>query len=317
MTGWQKALYALVGALILLAFVPSALSPDPPRLELTVLVQAGAFVPSAILIPSYGTVVNLTIRNNDSSLTPTFTVASATADVIHRDLTFSVNVTVEFTVVGPNRVAYNGTEYTVNGVGGVGFVSRTGTGLSGLIVVGVPPPDPDLMPVVYFRINATEVDGNTAFEPSTLRLPQHPARVHVRVVALVALPHTFSLRTPGGEVRNYWMNDTGDMVEVTFDVFAPGQIVLGGVTLTVEQEGGGTRFFCGPHETAGMVGKFVVGAEPVAVKPVENGVFLRAYWIGLVGIFATILLTIVAYWVIKGQSVHHVDHSGHVRRGLP
>jgi len=326
MTGWQKASYPLVGALILLAFLPNASAPGEPRLELTVLVQNGAFVPSTILIPSYGTVLNLTIRNEDATLipAPTFTIRSGTTDVVDLALNLSVNWTVEFTVTGPNAIRVGTTDHVVTGVGGIAFRSRSQSTLAGLILVGVAPPDPNEMPVVYVRINATTVNDKTVFVPDTIRLPQTPVRVHALIVNTdpsSTMQHSFSFRS-GATDYNYWVNRSGDSIEVEFEILAAGRIRLGGAELVVEQAKGGTQFFCLPHRGAGMLGTgmlgtFVVGAEARPESVVENGVFLRAYWIGLVGIFATILLMIVAYWVIKGQSVHHRDHSGHVRRGLP
>ena len=71
-------------------------------------------------------------------------------------------------------------------------------------------------------------------------------------------------------------------------------------------------------ETLGMVGHVVLGTGQSAptTTPAE-GVFLRAYWIGLLGIAGTFLLIGISYFVIKGSSRHFRDHSEHVRRGGP
>jgi len=43
MTGWQKASYPLVGAVVLMALVPGFIAAGEARLELTVVVRGGAF----------------------------------------------------------------------------------------------------------------------------------------------------------------------------------------------------------------------------------------------------------------------------------
>src|SRR3990172_3146380 len=184
MTGWQKASSPLVGAVILLAFLPNASAPGEPRLELTVLVQNGAFVPSTILIPSYGTVLNLTIRNEDATLIPAppFTIQSGTTDVVDLPLDFGLNRTVEFTVTAVNAIRLGTVDHAVEGEGGVAFSSRSQPALRGLITLGVVPPDPNAMPVVYVRINATTEHERPVFVPDTIRLPQIPVRVHALIV---------------------------------------------------------------------------------------------------------------------------------------
>ena len=65
-----------------------------------------------------------------------------------------------------------------------------------------------------------------------------------------------------------------------------------------------------------MVGNIVVGGTTTAAAP-EIGVFLRAYWIGLIGLAAMLVWTGIAYFIIKSSSRHLRDHHDHIRRGLP
>lgn len=75
----------------------------------------------------------------------------------------------------------------------------------------------------------------------------------------------------------------------------------------------------GLHRQLGMEGTFIVGVAPTVEGPeaVEQGLPLRAYWIGLIGILAMIAVIIVAYFAIKYESRHQTDHREHRRRGLP
>ncbi len=81
-------------------------------------------------------------------------------------------------------------------------------------------------------------------------------------------------------------------------------------------------YFCsvGNHRQDGMEGFFIVTdtgdiGTPDEVGP--QGVELRAYWIGLIGIFAMVAVVVVSYFVIKYESRHHTDEREHRRRRLP
>src|SRR5207237_8482210 len=81
--------------------------------------------------------------------------------------------------------------------------------------------------------------------------------------------------------------------------------------------GGGIVFYCIPHRGTGMVGSIALAGALTAGTPPEKGILLRAYWIGIIGIAATLLWTIISYFLIKSSSRHFRDHREHVRRGLP
>ena len=75
------------------------------------------------------------------------------------------------------------------------------------------------------------------------------------------------------------------------------------------------------HAISGMWGLLVVGqvGDPATDGPAPGteGVALRAYWIGLIGIFSMVAVIVVSYFAIKYESRHHTDHREHKRRGLP
>jgi hypothetical protein len=64
-----------------------------------------------------------------------------------------------------------------------------------------------------------------------------------------------------------------------------------------------------------MQGRIVLASEQA--PEAEKGILLRAYWIGIIGIAATLGWVGVSYFVIKSSSRHFTDHREHVRRGLP
>src|SRR5712692_7356343 len=92
-------------------------------------------------------------------------------------------------------------------------------------------------------------------------------------------------------------------------------ITYKGASFTPESSGQGIRWFCIPHRAAGMTGEILL-AGLTAPTP-EKGILIRAYWIGIIGIAATLAWTIVSYFIIKSSSPHFKDHSEHLRKGLP
>lgn len=104
---------------------------------------------------------------------------------------------------------------------------------------------------------------------------------------------------------------------LNFTVLSMTRILYNGTTFTPEvAPQGGILFFCIPHRGAGMVGRIAM-AGVTTPQTAEKGILLRAYWIGIIGIAATLLWTIISYFVIKSSSRHFRDHSEHVRRGGP
>jgi hypothetical protein len=109
----------------------------------------------------------------------------------------------------------------------------------------------------------------------------------------------------------------GQTKVLNFTVLSMTRILYNGTTFTPEvAPQGGILFFCIPHRTAGMVGRIAMAGVTTA-QPTEKGILLRAYWIGIIGIAATLLWTIISYFVIKTSSRHFRDHSEHVRKGGP
>ena len=157
--------------------------------------------------------------------------------------------------------------------------------------------------------NATADGTGLFFEPNEIVVSPPPVLVNVTFinidfVAASNVQHNFTLIVNGtffttplldpGETGfvEFWLNETG---EYPFFCAVPG------------------------HRGLGMEGVFIVGLTlGETVGPAgPQGVELRAYWIGLIGIFSMIAVIIVAYFALKSESRHHTDHREHRRRGLP
>ena len=164
------------------------------------------------------------------------------------------------------------------------------------------------------------VGANFVFSPATIILPQVPILLNVTLFnnGTVDTLHTFSIRDSTGTNRvNIQTPAHGSRASLEFTVKTANTIVLGAQSFQAEASpAGGIKFYCVPHEAVNMIGNIVVGGTTTSAAP-EIGVFLRAYWIGLIGLAAMLVWTGIAYFIIKSSSRHLRDHHDHIRRGLP
>ncbi|HKZ99301.1 MAG TPA: hypothetical protein VJ326_06920 [Thermoplasmata archaeon] len=134
--------------------------------------------------------------------------------------------------------------------------------------------------------------------------------------------------TTAGIIHTFTINDENETLQVNSGNISPNatvqlefivesidRIVFGNVSFAPETAAGGIVFYCIPHRGTGMVGDIVLAslAEP---EP-EKGILLRAYWIGMIGIFAMIGWIGISYFIIKSSSPKFTDQREHVRKGLP
>jgi plastocyanin len=109
---------------------------------------------------------------------------------------------------------------------------------------------------------------------------------------------------------NSMTNITFSNTTVTNRSFTPGPPPLG-------TDNGTIQWYCIPHVGLGMKGTIALAGVKTTAGPEENGVFLRAYWIGIIGIAAMLVWIGISYYIIKGSSPRFKDNRGHVRKGLP
>ena len=130
--------------------------------------------------------------------------------------------------------------------------------------------------------------------------------------------HSFTINDVNGTARiNTGTLPPGVTKVLNFTVLSMTRIAYNGTSFAPEvAPQGGILFYCVPHRGAGMTGRIAMAGVSTA-PPAEKGILLRAYWIGIIGIAATLLWTIISYFVIKSSSRHFRDHSEHVRRGGP
>lgn len=185
-----------------------------------------------------------------------------------------------------------------------------------LILAGLPlflPPaaaqEPPLK--LFVRIEGRGAEGGAVLSmaPAEIVIGSSPILVNVTFV-------NNDTGSPAGARHNF-------RTEIGMAVYETPLIPLGSqsqIEFWINVTGEEIPYWCNVpgHRMLGMEGKFVVGLGGGA--PGDGGVqglALRAYWIGLLGLFSMVAVIILAYFVIKYESRHHADHREHRRRGLP
>ncbi len=172
-------------------------------------------------------------------------------------------------------------------------------------------------PTLTVFVFGETVGGKQVFSPAQILIPQVPVHLVVTFHNNDTIQHTFSMNDVNGtlQVSTDYVNPAQN-VTVEFTVVTMTQVALNnGTRFTPEAGANGILFYCIPHRGAGMTGQIVLAS--VAPPAAEKGILLRAYWIGIIGIAITLVWVGVTYFVIKSSSRHFVDHSEHVRKGLP
>ncbi len=188
------------------------------------------------------------------------------------------------------------------------------------------------IPILYLTVQGESVGTSYRFSPSVILIPQVPIVMnitfHNNQTAGSNVAHTFTINdasgnpvidtglvNPQGNVTfqftiNSMTNITYSNATLTNRSFAPGPFPNGAANGTIQ-------WYCIPHAALGMTGVIMLAsALPTSVPP-QKGVFLRAYWIGMIGIASMIVWVGISYFVIKSSSPRFKDHKEHVRKGLP
>ena len=180
-----------------------------------------------------------------------------------------------------------------------------------------------LAPKLYVTVGVDQ-GGATHFLPGTIIIPQINITLNITFVNNYTvgggMVHTFSIANSDNSVIVINNLTTGSVapganLSFEFHINSLTNITYKGASFTPESSGQGIRWFCIPHRAAGMTGEILL-AGLTAPTP-EKGILIRAYWIGIIGIAATLAWTIVSYFIIKSSSPHFKDHSEHLRKGLP
>lgn len=188
------------------------------------------------------------------------------------------------------------------------------------------------VPELTIQIRGESLGTSFVFVPSVILVPQVPIVLNITfynnqsVSSTVA--HTFTIDDAQGNHAidtglvspqtnvslrfriNSMTNVTFSNSTVTNRSFTPGPPPLGTANGTVQ-------WYCIPHVGLGMKGTIALAGLQPTKGPEENGVFLRAYWIGIIGIAAMLVWIGISYFIIKGSSPRFKDNREHVRKGLP
>lgn len=188
------------------------------------------------------------------------------------------------------------------------------------------------VPELTIQVRGEASGTSFVFVPAVILIPQVPIVLNITfynnqsVSSVVA--HTFTINdNKGNPVIDTGLVNPQTNVSVRFRINSMTNITFSNRTVTnrsftpgpppLGTDNGTIQWYCIPHVALGMKGTIALaGVQPTA-GPEQNGVFLRAYWIGLIGIAAMLVWIGVSYFIIKGSSPRFKDNRGHVRKGLP
>lgn len=160
--------------------------------------------------------------------------------------------------------------------------------------------------------------GQLQFSPATILIPFVNVTLNVTFVNNYTAPgaeHTFSISNSEQDLVIHTGNvPPGGSASVEFRIVTMSNISYNGTSFRPEALGTAIRFFCVPH-SPNMQGRIALASETAPEG--EKGILLRAYWIGIIGIAATLGWVVISYFIIKSSSRHFTDQREHVRRGLP
>ncbi|HII40669.1 MAG TPA: hypothetical protein HA326_05570 [Thermoplasmata archaeon] len=177
------------------------------------------------------------------------------------------------------------------------------------------------IPVLSITIEGLQNGTAFQFSPSQILLPQVPIILNVTFYnnqsVASGVPHTFTINNNAAKpVIN---SDLKPQENATFQftVNSLTNITYNGTSFTPEAgPTGGIRFYCVYHQPQ-MVGEIVLAGAPSAAGQEQKGMFLRAYWMWIIGIAAMLVWVGISYFIIKGSTPRFKDHKEHVRKGLP
>ncbi len=188
------------------------------------------------------------------------------------------------------------------------------------------------VPILYITIIGETVGTKYLFSPSVILVPQVPITLNITFYnnqsVSSGVQHTFTINDNKGNP----VIDTGlvsPQVNVTFQftINSMTNITFSNNTVTNKSfqpgpppsgtDNGTIQWYCIPHVALGMTGVIELATAIPATASPEKGVFLRAYWIGMIGIASMIVWVGISYFVIKSSTPHFKDHKEHVRKGLP
>ncbi len=322
------------------AFIASAAALQPgatalPQLTVTVLERTPAgnttpvFIPSRVSLAQVPVNVTIVFENNETAggASHNLTIANATGvvEIFTGTVAPGGSVSISFTVQAMDNITYQGKSFAPNRTtdGGIAFFDANHPSTVGeLALVGAGP-----VPTLYIEVQGAQIGASYQFAPALIIIPQVPITLNITFLnnqsAGSPIAHTFTINDNAGKVAI----DTGLVnpqvtANVEFTVNSMTSITYQGRTFTPGPPPSGTdngtiQFYCIPHVSLGMKGTIILGSAVPAAGQATKGVFLRAYWIGLIGIGAMLVWIGISYFLIKSSSPHFKDNKAHVRKGLP
>lgn len=187
-------------------------------------------------------------------------------------------------------------------------------------------------PELTIQIIGETIGTKYVFVPAVILIPQVPIILNVTFYnnqsTASGVQHTFTINdAKGNQVIDTGLVNPQTNVSFRFTINSMTNVTFSNSTITNRSfqpgpppsgtDNGTIQWYCIPHVALGMVGTIMLATAVPAAATGQNGVFLRAYWIGMIGIASMIVWIGISYFVIKSYSPHFKDNKAHVRKGLP
>ncbi len=188
------------------------------------------------------------------------------------------------------------------------------------------------VPQLSIQVRGEGSGTSFVFVPAVILIPQVPIVLNITFYnnqsAGSSIQHTFTINdNHGNPVIDTGLVSPQTNVSVRFRINSMTNITFSNATVTNRSftpgpppsgtDNGTVQWYCIPHVGLGMKGTIALAGVQTAAGPEQNGVFLRAYWIGMIAIVAMIVWIGISYYIIKGSSPRFRDNREHVRKGLP
>ncbi len=190
------------------------------------------------------------------------------------------------------------------------------------------------VPYLALRVIGEQISGKYQFVPSVILIPQVPIVLNITFYnnqsVADKVQHTFTINdNKANPVIDTGLVSPQTNVTFEFTINSMTNITFSNRTLTNRSftpgpaptasptDNGTIQWYCIPHVGLGMTGVIMLATAIPATSAPQRGVFLRAYWIGMIGIASMLVWIGISYYVIKSYSPHFRDHREHVRKGLP
>src|SRR5437016_9244101 len=159
-------------------------------------------------------------------------------------------------------------------------------------------------PTYSFTVIGETVGNKQQFARNLILVTEVPIQLIVTFHNNDTMQHSFTIADVNGTIKiNTGLVSPGVNATLNFTVVSMTLIAYNGTQFRPEPAaGGGSVFYCIPHRGTGMVGSIALSGALAVGTPREKWMLCRPYEVGIIGIAATLLWTMISCFVIQSVS---------------